>query len=116
MKDESFMKELKRRCKEKAREMVLPFVVMSILCFIIFGLPIITAPLWKPINDQINTEMNLKQSQSDLIRTTQDCFVLKQEQLQLISEGANSDAWFPGDDDSMLKMAKEKYAVLGCLK
>uniref|UniRef100_A0AAT9J9N8 ORF26 n=1 Tax=Nitrosopumilaceae spindle-shaped virus TaxID=3065433 RepID=A0AAT9J9N8_9VIRU len=50
----------------------------------------------------------------NMVTTSTDCYVLQQNILMLIADGANAEKWLPNDKDNDLKVGKERYAILGC--
>jgi hypothetical protein len=93
--------------------------ILGILIFL--GLWYLAWTHYSEITNAITQMQNDKQKQIDndikidnTVRTSTDCYTLKQTLLTLVSYGANSDSWIPNQYDSDLKIGKERYANLGC--
>jgi hypothetical protein len=49
---------------------------------------------------------------NDQVKISEDCAELSKLSLELISRGANADAWIKSTDDKSLKIAKERSEIL----
>jgi len=93
-----------------------PIILMSFFAFTIFGVPYImdNTEFGKEFKQNQNNLTTLRDNEYNLVRTSNNCFVLKQTDLILISDGANDKSWFPSEIDTDLRIGLERSNVLGC--
>lgn len=98
------------------RQYSILFVLVGIFAFVCYGLPYIAqnTQFGKDLASSIQSDEDLKNQQYDNVRNSNDCVVLKQTILQLISDGANDKSWFPNGSDTNLRIGKDRFDYLGC--